>query len=148
VPFKRLLVAVFFLSLLPQIAQADKEKAKQLFMKGMAQYKLEHYDEAIADFEAAYQEEQSPVLLFNIAQANRLAKRPKQALSFSRKYLRETPEAQNRAQVEKEMATLEEEVKELDADDAAQRQREAEARQAINQPPPPPPSSEKPKSPS
>lgn len=146
---RRLVALVLMLALCP-VAYADKEKAKELFKKGMTQYKLEHYDEAIAEFEAAYAEEQSPVLLFNIAQAHRLARRPRIALNFYRKYLRDLPEAPNRDQVEKEIAGLEEDVKRLDTEEAERRQREAEAQRAAQQAavpaaPAPPPVAEKPR---
>lgn len=139
-------------------ARADKERAKELFRKGMMQYTIDHFDEAIQSFEAAYAEEASPVFLFNIAQAHRLAKRPRPALEFYRKYLRESPQAKNRAQVEEQIAALEAQVKELDEKEAAEKARaaaEAEkaaeaarAAQLARTPPPeatrPPPPSEKP----
>src|SRR5437870_971620 len=97
------LALLLIAALAPAPASADKEKAKELFKKGMTQYKLDHYDEAIQSFEAAYAEEPSPVFLYNIAQAYRLSHRPKQAIEFYRKYLRDAPNAPNKPFVDEEL---------------------------------------------
>lgn len=140
-------------------AFADKEKAKELFKQGNAAYKLDHFDEAITAFEAAYREEPSAVFLFNIAQSHRLAKRPRQAAEFYKKYLKDAPEAKNRAQVEEQIAGCEADAKRLDEEEAARKAAEQAARerelrelkereqlriqQMVTQPPPPPPAEPK-----
>ena len=89
-------------------AQANKQKAREFYRKGMAEYVLEHWDAAIGEFEAGFREEQEGAFLFNIAQAHRKAKRYEQSIQYFRKYLDFAPEAPDRAQVEKDIA--EEEV--------------------------------------
>src|SRR5437868_14241418 len=107
---KSVLALLLALAFAPAPASADKEKAKELFRKGMTQYKLDHYDEAIESFEAAYAQEPSPVFLFNIGQAYRLSHRPRQAIEFYRKYLKDSPTAQNKVAVEEQIVALEPEA--------------------------------------
>src|SRR4051794_865814 len=93
---------------------ADKQKAKEHFESGRKKYDLEKFDEAIKEFEAAYEEEPSPVFLFNIAQghrnifqASRQGSQARTAVQFYRKFLSKMQNAPNRAEVEKYVDQLE-----------------------------------------
>jgi tetratricopeptide (TPR) repeat protein len=88
-------------------AHADKALAKEHYTKGMAAYTLDNYDKAIEEFRAGFEEAPDPVFLFNIAQAYRLSHRPREAISFYKKYLQLAPTAKNRDTVEQQIQTLE-----------------------------------------
>jgi tetratricopeptide (TPR) repeat protein len=77
--------------------------ARDAYDKGMAHYHLEEYDPAIEEWERGFRAKPAPEFLYNIAQAYRLSKR-----SFYQKYLRVSPEAKNRDEVERHIATLKE----------------------------------------
>ncbi len=72
----------------------------------MGHFQLEEYDQAIEKWEEGFRIKPVPEFLYNIAQAYRLSKRPEKALSFYQKYLRASPTAKNRAEVERHIATL------------------------------------------
>ncbi|MGZ3442643.1 MAG: tetratricopeptide repeat protein [Polyangia bacterium] len=82
--------------------------AREAYDKGMAHYHLEEYDPAIEEWERGFRAKPAPEFLYNIAQAYRLSKRPEKALSFYQKYLRVSPEAKNRDEVERHIASLKE----------------------------------------
>ena len=86
----------------------DAATAREAYDKGMAHYHLEEYDAAIAEWERGFRAKPAPEFLYNIAQAYRLSKRPDKALSFYQKYLRVAPEAKNRDEVERQIASLQE----------------------------------------
>lgn len=90
-------------------ARAEDERvpeAQKRFEAGMADFHLEQYDKAIAEWEAGYRLKPVPQFLYNIAQAYRLSKRPEKALTFYQKYLKLAPKAENRAEVERHIAAL------------------------------------------
>jgi tetratricopeptide (TPR) repeat protein len=104
----------------PAVVHAEDDpkmtEAEEHFSRGLTHYKLGEFDEAITEFKKAYELSNEPVILFNIAQAYRLKEDYKNALYFYRTYLREEPDASNRADVEKwisELERLEEERKRL-----------------------------------
>jgi tetratricopeptide (TPR) repeat protein len=93
------------------VAHADtaaekKKQANERYQRAMTHYNLGEFDEAIAEFKAAYEISQAPELLFNIGQAFRLKEDYKQALFFYDTYLRLRPDAKNRADVEKWIAEM------------------------------------------
>jgi tetratricopeptide (TPR) repeat protein len=76
----------------PPVISADvKAKASEYVTKGLAAQEAGDYDAAIAFYSKAHQLTLHPVLLFNIAQAHRLAGRIDQALGLYQKYLDEDP---------------------------------------------------------
>jgi tetratricopeptide (TPR) repeat protein len=92
----------------PDAEQGEKEKqAVAHYEKGQQHYNLGEFDQAIVEYKAAYALTLAPGLLFNIAQAYRLKKNHEQALFFYYTYLREDPEAENRADVEMLIVELE-----------------------------------------
>jgi tetratricopeptide (TPR) repeat protein len=85
---------------------ADSEQARDHYLKGTRAFELGLYDEAIAEYVAAYKIKDDPALLFNLGQAHRLANHPAEALHFYKTYLSKMPEATNRAEVEAKMAEM------------------------------------------
>jgi hypothetical protein len=93
---------------LASIASADdRSDARDHFMKGSKFFDLGKFDEAIKEYEAAYTLRDEPVLLYNIAQAHRLAGHASQAMHFYKSYLHRSPKAPNREEVENKIAELE-----------------------------------------
>src|SRR5688572_2308317 len=72
---------------------ADKE-GRSLFAQGQIHYSLGEYPQAVAHFRRAYELTAAPGLLFNIAQAHRLAGDCKLALEVYRHFVRLAPESQ------------------------------------------------------
>jgi tetratricopeptide (TPR) repeat protein len=87
-------------------SRADEPDAKELFTRGHAQYALGHFKEAAELFEKAFELRQDPAILYNAAQAHRLAGEKKQALILYQNYLRLFGEQENRDEVEKRIAEL------------------------------------------
>lgn len=128
-------------------ASEDAAQAKEHYKRGTKLYDLGKYDEAIQEFEAAFEIKDEPVLLYNIAQAYRLANKYPEALRFYRTYLRRSPRAPNKSEVEAKIADMENLI--------AQQNKVATAAPADAIPPgarppattPPPPSATPPSSP-
>ena len=75
--------------------------------RGTSYYDLGRYDDAIKEFEAAYQLKNDPAFLYNLAQSYRLAGNEERALHFYETYLRYVPKAPNRAEIEDRITALE-----------------------------------------
>lgn len=73
---------------------------------GSKHYELAEYPAAIADFKEAFRISDRPELLFNIAQAYRLAGDCVQARTFYKTYLRRVPDAANAAKVQERITEL------------------------------------------
>jgi tetratricopeptide (TPR) repeat protein len=84
----------------------DAGKAREHYAVGLRAFDLGKYDEAIAEFEAAYRYKDAPGLLYNIAQAYRLSNRPEEAVRYYRTYLERNPDAANRAEAESKIERL------------------------------------------
>ena len=82
-------------------------KAKEHFKQGTRHYELGHYQEALVEYEAAYMEVPDPAFLYNIGQCHRKMGNAKEAISFYKSYLRNAPNAPNRADVQKRISELE-----------------------------------------
>jgi len=87
-------------------AQSKTQAAREAAENGRRAYNLSHWDEAVADFEKAYQLSGDPALLFNLAQAHRQAGHGNEALHFYKAYLREQPAGPNREIAEKQLNEL------------------------------------------
>src|SRR3569623_375482 len=85
----------------------DAATAHEHAQKATTFYKLAKYDDAIREFEAAYEAKSDPALLYNIAQCHRLAGHDGEALRLYRNYLRDAPRGPYHAQAEQWIATLE-----------------------------------------
>jgi tetratricopeptide (TPR) repeat protein len=85
---------------LPAYARAPSQRAgEEAYRKGLSSYDLGDYPQAIESFKRAYELTRAPLLLFNIAQAQRLHRDWAHALEMYRSYLRVLPDAPNRADV-------------------------------------------------
>jgi tetratricopeptide (TPR) repeat protein len=84
----------------PVVAEdAATRAAKRHYVKGDKLFNLGKFEQALAEFEAAYQAKPIPKLLFNIAQAHRNLGHYEQAIFSYRKYLSLVPDADNREAV-------------------------------------------------
>jgi tetratricopeptide (TPR) repeat protein len=82
-------------------AHADATaQAREHYHLGTKLFDLRRYQEAAREYEAAYEAREDPALLFNIAQAYRLAGDYAAAVASFRSYLRRLPRAANRPEVE------------------------------------------------
>ncbi len=82
-------------------------RAKSHYATGTRQYDLGHFQEALAEFEAAYLAVPDPVFLYNSAQCHRRMGNDREALAFYRSYLRNAPDAANRTEVNKRIQEIE-----------------------------------------
>jgi tetratricopeptide (TPR) repeat protein len=88
----------------------DKPAARAAYAEGTKYYDLNQFEPALKAFEKAYWNYEEPAFLFNIAQCYRQLDKKPEALKFYRSYLRKVPEAPNRAEVERLIASLEEAI--------------------------------------
>jgi tetratricopeptide (TPR) repeat protein len=88
---------------------AATRTAKRHFAKGEKLFALGRFDEALAQYEQAFEAKPLPGFLFNIAQCHRNMGDVDQAIFSYRKYLRLQPDADNREAVERLIEELEEE---------------------------------------
>jgi hypothetical protein len=84
----------------PQDEAAQTAEAKAHFERGKELFKSGAYDQAIQEFKQADQIKPSPILAYNIGLAYEKLGRCKAAIGFFQRYLREQPEADNRADTE------------------------------------------------
>jgi hypothetical protein len=111
----RLLVgcAVLGLALCPGVARADDtQRAKELFTQGTTLFTVGEFDKAIEAWQEGYKAKPDPGFLYNIGQAYRLKGDPAKAIFFYRGYLRNSPKAANRADIEAKIAALQKEMNE------------------------------------
>ncbi|MBN2575264.1 MAG: hypothetical protein JXP73_11935 [Deltaproteobacteria bacterium] len=104
-------------ALIPAVARAEteaekKQQARERYEKATRLYDVGKYSEAIAEYEQAYLLTGDPALLFNIGQAYRLWEHPEDAIRAYKNYLRQRPDASNRADVERKISDLERVVEE------------------------------------
>ena len=129
--FGLVVAALIAFAAAPAQAQ-DAEKARQLFQQGSKYYDLGQFDKAIEAWQQGYDQKPDPGFLYNIAQAYRQKQDAAKAIFFYKGYLRNSPKAHNRAEVDQKIAALQ---KQLDAGapppgngTTAARQRDAAAR--------------------
>ena len=108
---RRLLPLALLLAALaatPPVRADDVAEAKARFRKGAELYRAKQYREAIAEFEGAYRLKPAGAIHYNVAQCReRLGEWPAAIRSYH-DYLRETPEANDRAVVRAAVKRLEE----------------------------------------
>ncbi len=112
----------------------DVEEAKAAFERAERAYRLRDFERALEGYRAAYAAYPKPELLFNIGQAQRGLHRWRAAIFSFELYLRDAPDAPDRAEVEALIARLEREASRADAARVA-------AKPKVAPPPPPPPPS-------
>jgi hypothetical protein len=86
-----------------------KHAALKHFNKGEKLYALQRFDEALVEYQAAFDAYPAPEFLFNIGQCYRNLEQYDEAIFSYKKYLRAKPDAENRDAVEKLIAELEQE---------------------------------------
>jgi tetratricopeptide (TPR) repeat protein len=127
----------------PASAQTALEQAKALTGRATIEYNIGHFEQALELYSRAYEALPTPALLFDIGQCHRMLGNAERATFFFQGYLREKPDAPNRALVEQLLADLQ---RQLDAQRAAHAQQAAPAvtspvaetpAEAVASPPPP-----------
>jgi hypothetical protein len=88
-------------------AKAQTAAARKHFDKGTQLYKQARYQDAIAEFEAAYKAKQHAAIHFNLAQCHEKLGDLPAALQSYASYLHDLPGADDRRAVEKTMKSLE-----------------------------------------
>jgi tetratricopeptide (TPR) repeat protein len=106
-------------------ADGNKAVAKRHYRRAVSDYNLGRFEDAIGEFEKAYELDPAPTLLWNIAQAHRKLGHAERAIFFYRRYLDEAPDAKDRGDVEKRIRELDEQLR-----------REAPAPNPVLSPPP------------
>lgn len=91
-----------------QAGDATEQQSIDHYKKGVTSYDLGKFDEAIEEFQKAYELKPTPAYLYNIAQAYRQKGDAAKAVFFYKRYLQKSPDAANRATVEKRISELEE----------------------------------------
>lgn len=84
----------------------EREQAREHFKKGQSHYALREFDAALVEFKDAFKLKPDPAFLFNIAQCQRFLGDVDGALWSYRQYLRSSPAAPNRAEVEARILEL------------------------------------------
>jgi hypothetical protein len=92
--------------------QYDTQRAKELFQQGTTLFNLGEFDKAIEAWQDGYKQKPDPGFLYNIGQAYRLKGDANKAIFFYRGYLRNSPKATNRAEIEAKIAALQKESSE------------------------------------
>ena len=89
---------------------AQKKTAKEYGEQARRLFDVGQYPQAIESYQKAYLHVEDPVFLFNIGQSYRLNNQPEEAIRFYKNYLRRSPDAINRSEVEKRIVELQREV--------------------------------------
>lgn len=107
-------VAILLVALCAQAAapNPNRAKAKALYESAITHYNLSEYGDALTDFKEAYRLVNDPALLFNIAQCHRQLKAFDEAARVYRAYRRESPDALNRAEVDRIITQMDEAIAE------------------------------------
>jgi tetratricopeptide (TPR) repeat protein len=99
--------AIILLRASGAVAQAQTGEAREHYRRGTAAYNLGKYAEAAHEYELSYEATLDPALLFNVAQAYRLAGDRNKALTAYRSYVRSAPEGDKRELAEARIKEIE-----------------------------------------
>jgi len=105
-----LLLVGLVLAVSPRVAHAEDpamRAAKRHFERGEKLFALGKFDEALDEYQKAYDAKPIPDLLFNIGQCYRNLDDYDKAIFSFKKYLKETPDAPNKEAVDKLIEELE-----------------------------------------
>ncbi len=93
------------------MAQSADSEARVRFEAGRMAFSAERYEDALVDFERAYELSHRPILLFNIAQSYARLGRDREALDTYRRFLDEAPEGEaGREEAEAQVIALEDAI--------------------------------------
>jgi len=110
-PFIVAVIAAAGLTMGAAVARAQApnttEEARAYADKATAAYALTHYAAAAENFEKAFELRPDPALLYNAAQAHRLAGNKQRALELYRSYMRLYAKKDKRGEIESRIAELE-----------------------------------------
>jgi tetratricopeptide (TPR) repeat protein len=90
----------------PQTTAGANPESVRLYQQGLRHFEARRYDEAIADFEAAYLVTPAAGLLYNMAQAHRLAGNCAKALSYYEQFMAAAPAAKMRERTAAQIAEM------------------------------------------
>ena len=90
----------------PPAVAAEPSAARRAYDEATAAFGLGHYQEAAERYETAFSLRPDPALLYDAAQAYRLAGNRPRALELYRNYLRLYPDRQNADEARNQVATL------------------------------------------
>ncbi|HXI59766.1 MAG TPA: tetratricopeptide repeat protein [Polyangia bacterium] len=90
----------------------DAQHARELFQEGNTYFDVGQFDKAIDAWQRGYKEKSDPGFLYNIAQAYRLSGDPAKAIFFYRGFLRNSPKAPNRVEIEAKISALQKQLTE------------------------------------
>jgi tetratricopeptide (TPR) repeat protein len=96
-----------FTALFLMAAEPAQDAAREHYRKGTEAYDRHEYDRAALEFKQAYDASGAPALLFNLGQAHRLNGDYAQARDDYRAYLRQSPDAPNRTDVQSRIDEME-----------------------------------------
>jgi tetratricopeptide (TPR) repeat protein len=88
------------------LAQARVDEARERYRKATAAYNLGHYAEAAREYEATYELTLDPAVLFNTAQAYRLAGEAQKAILAYKGYLRAATQGPQREIAQQKLQEL------------------------------------------
>jgi tetratricopeptide (TPR) repeat protein len=88
-------------------AEDDPAAAKAHFSRGTRLFEVGEYREALVEFKSAHLAKPDPAFIYNIAQCHRQLGDLEQAATMYRRFLAASPNARNRADVEKRVADIE-----------------------------------------
>jgi hypothetical protein len=113
-------------------AEDNVDAAREHYQKGKRAYDVGHFAEAAREYELAYAAKDDPALLFDLAQAQRMAGDRIAAVLAYKAYLRNAPDAADRAEVEQR-------IQELQTTPSAPSTTGPPPPMKVNSPPPTPP---------
>jgi len=137
-PLFRIVVTLVVTLLFAGVAVASdpaERAAKRHFDKGQKLFNLGKFEGALEEYQQAYDAKPIPDILFNIGQCHRNLNNYDAAIFSFKKFLKLSPDAENRDQVEEYIAELEGEQ---------EKDNSRRLRLVKEQPPSPPPEGEKP----
>jgi opacity protein-like surface antigen len=88
-------------------AAAADEAAAAHYKKGRSLYNVSEYRAALEEFKQAYVAHEDPAFLYNIAQCHRQLGNHREAITFYKRFLNQSPLAPNRKEIERLIAELE-----------------------------------------
>jgi hypothetical protein len=87
-------------------AAAADEAASAHYKKGRSLYNVSEYRAALEEFKQAYVAHEDPAFLYNIAQCHRQLGNHREAVTFYKRFLAESPKAANRKEIERLISEL------------------------------------------